>query len=175
MKLIDHGEPSSLLDNMYLRCTQRERESDANIVDTWVRETSRKKQMRGHLTSKVMQKKVTGEKQKTGQLYEVSTPFLDDHNFKKEELESVGELSNVCSQIVLKCLYLARVERPDILSSLNKLARAVTKWIRACHKRSGRLVAYNHHTKLQIILPCGCCGSALSIGLVPRLRLCWRP
>ena len=28
---------------------------------------------------------------------------------QKEELESVGELSRVCSQIVLKCLYLARI------------------------------------------------------------------
>ena len=30
---------------------------------------------------------------KTGQLFKVSTPCLDDHNFKKEELEMVGELS----------------------------------------------------------------------------------
>ena len=32
-------------------------------------------------------------KQKTEQLYKVSSPSLDDHHFKKEELESVGELS----------------------------------------------------------------------------------
>ena len=35
--------------------------------------------------------------------------------FKKEELESVGELAEVCSQVVLKCLYLARISRPDFL------------------------------------------------------------
>ena len=52
---------------------------------------------------------------KTKQSYQVSTPCLDDHNFKKEELEAVGELSNVCSHIVLKCLYLARIGRLDIL------------------------------------------------------------
>ena len=40
---------------------------------------------------------------------------LDDHHFKKEDLETVGELSNFCSQIVLKWLYLARIGRPDIL------------------------------------------------------------
>ena len=56
----------------------------------------------------------------------VSHPCLDDHQFKQEELESVGELSEVCSQIVLKCLYLARIGRPDILWSVNKLARSVT-------------------------------------------------
>ena len=47
------------------------------------------------------------------QLYKVSNLCLDDHQFKKEELESVGELSEVCSQIVLKCLYLARIGRLD--------------------------------------------------------------
>ena len=44
----------------------------------------------------------------------------------KEEHESVGELSDVCSQIVLKCQYAAPVGRPDILWSVNKLARSLT-------------------------------------------------
>ena len=44
----------------------------------------------------------------TQQFYKVSTPCIDDHHFKEEEMKSVGELSKVCSQIVLKCLYLAR-------------------------------------------------------------------
>ena len=52
---------------------------------------------------------------KTEQLYKVFTPRLDDHPFKQEELEATGELPNVCSQIVLKCLYLARMVKPDIL------------------------------------------------------------
>ena len=38
----------------------------------------------------------------TQQLYKVSTPCPDDHQVKEEELRSVGELSNVCSQIALK-------------------------------------------------------------------------
>ena len=56
----------------------------------------------------------------TQQLYKVSTPCIDDHHFKEEELKSVGELSKVCSQIVLKCLYLARIGRPDILWSVEQ-------------------------------------------------------
>ena len=64
---------------------------------------------------------------KTEQLCNVSSPCLDDHQFKKEKLESAGELSKVCSQIVLKCLYLARMGRPDFLWSVNKLARSITK------------------------------------------------
>ena len=63
----------------------------------------------------------------TQQLYRVATPCMDDHQFKEEENESVGEFCTVCSQIVLKCLYLALFGRPDILWSVNKLARAVTK------------------------------------------------
>ena len=82
----------------------------------------------------------------TQQLYKVSTPCIDDHHFKETELKSVGELSQVCSQIVLKCLYLARIGRPDILWSVNKLARSITKWTKACDKRLNRLISYIHHT-----------------------------
>ena len=79
-------------------------------------------------------------------LYKVSTPCIDDHHFKEEDMKSVGELSHVCSQIVLNCLYLARIGRPDILWSVNKLARSITKWIKACDKRLNRLILYIHHT-----------------------------
>ena len=82
----------------------------------------------------------------TQQLYKVSTPCIDDHHFKEEELKSVGELPQVSSQIVLKCLYLARIGRPDILWSVNKLARSITKWTKACDKRLNRLISYIHHT-----------------------------
>ena len=83
---------------------------------------------------------------KTQQLYKVSTPCIDDHHFKEEELKSMGELSKVCSQIILKYLYLARIGRPDILWSVNKLARSITKWTKACDKRLCRLISYIHHT-----------------------------
>ena len=61
-------------------------------------------------------------------------------------MKSVGELSHVCSQIVLKCLYLARIGRPDILWSAKKLARSITKWTKACDKRLSRFISYIHHT-----------------------------
>ena len=56
-------------------------------------------------------------------------------------MKSVGELSQVCSQVVLKCLYLARIGRPDILWAVNKLARS-----KACDKRLNRLISYIHYT-----------------------------
>ena len=49
----------------------------------------------------------------TQQLYKVATPCLDDHQFKEEELGSAGELSKVCSEIGVKCIYLARIGGPD--------------------------------------------------------------
>ena len=80
----------------------------------------------------------------TQQLYKVSSPCIDDHHFKEEELKSVGELSKVSSQFVLKCLFLARIKRPDILWSVNKLARSITKWTKACDKRLNRLISNIH-------------------------------
>ena len=82
----------------------------------------------------------------TQQLYKESTPCIDDHDFKEEDLKSVGELSKVCSHIVLNCLFLSRIGRPDILWSVNKLARSITKWTKACDKRLSRLIAYINHT-----------------------------
>ena len=66
-------------------------------------------------------------------------------NLKKKEWVS-RRISAVCSQIVLKCLYSARVGRPDILWSVNKFARAFTKWTKSCDKRLARLISYIHHT-----------------------------
>ena len=80
------------------------------------------------------------------QFSKVASPCMDDHQFKEEENESVEELSTVCSQIGLKCLYLARTGRPDFLSSVNKFARAVTKWTKACDQRLARLISCIHHT-----------------------------
>ena len=82
----------------------------------------------------------------TQQLYKVSTPCIDEHRFKEEEMKSVGELSQVCSQLVLKCENLARIGRPDILWSVNNVARSITKWTKACDKRPNRLNSKIHHT-----------------------------
>ena len=80
----------------------------------------------------------------THQFYKVSTPYVDDHYFKEEELRSVGDLSKVllsnCSEMpsILHALV-----RPDILWSVNKLARSITKWTKACDKR---LISIDLHT-----------------------------
>ena len=152
MEDVDLEEPTSFLDHVYLVCTQREctisndpvtskrdmfesrisdgakdklrtkasGRPDAEIIPSWSYE------MEGH-AKKCVERYCELANKTTQQNHNVATPCMDDHQFKDQENESVGELSTVCSQIVLKCLYLARNGRPDILWSVNKLARALTK------------------------------------------------
>ena len=82
----------------------------------------------------------------TQQIYKVSTPCIDDHHFKEEETKSVGKLSSTCSQSVLKCFYLQELDDLIFLWSVNKLARSITKWTKACDERLNRLISYIHHT-----------------------------
>ena len=90
MKDVDLGEPTSLLDQVHLGCTQRESQTSKDIVDNYrnicIFEKLSKSQRHALMTTKR----------------------------KKKKMGSVGDLSTVCSQIVLKCLYLARIGRPDI-------------------------------------------------------------
>ena len=58
----------------------------------------------------------------------------------------MGELSKYAFKIVLKCWNLARIRRPDILWSVNKLARSITKWTKTCDKQLFRLIFYIHYT-----------------------------
>ena len=54
--------------------------------------------------------------------------------------KSQQELSTVC---FAKC---SEMSRADILWSVTKLARVVTKWTKSCDKRLARSISYIHHT-----------------------------
>ena len=165
-KEVDLGEPTSFLDRVYLGCTQRQCEISKDIVDNYrtmfqsrisavrteklphsenFRISSWSYDMEGH-AKKCVERYCELANKTTQQLYKVSTPCIDDHHFREEEMKSAGELSQVCSQIVLKYMYLARIERLVFLWSVNKLARSITKWTKACDKRLNRLISYIHHT-----------------------------
>ena len=89
------------------------------------------------------------------QLHKVFTPCIDDNNFKEEETKSVEKLSNACSQIVLKCLYLARIGLPDILRSVKMVSRSITKWTKAFDKRLNRLIfTYSSYLNTDKIVAC---------------------
>ena len=143
-------------------------------------ENLKHEQLRGPTTWKDMLRNslsdtVNWHKRKWSNCTKFSSPCLDDRRSKKEELESVGELSEVCSQMVSKCLYKARIGRPDILWSVNKLARSVTKWTHACDRRLARLISYIHHANDSRHY-CHVGNTAQQLGLgwfVSRFKLCW--
>ena len=171
MKDFDLGEPTSSLNHVYLGCTQRECQISKNIVDNY--RSMFESRISAGATEKMSETKATGKfdaetisswsydmegharkcverycelaNKTPEQLYIVATPCMDDHQFKEEENGSVGEFYTVWSQMVVKCLYLARI-RETFLWSVNKLARAVTKWTKACDKRLARVISYIHHT-----------------------------
>ena len=122
-KEVDLGEPTSFLDHENLGRTQRQCEIGKDVVDNYrtmfesrtsagaieklpwlenLRISSWSFDMEGP-AKKCVERYCELANKTTQQLYKVSTPCIDDHHFKEEELKSVGELSNVCSQIVLKC------------------------------------------------------------------------
>ena len=108
---------------MYLGCTQREAKVDLRAV-----------QAKTALVKKLTTTKEADEKDQT-----------------KENIhwdyETTGELSAVCAQIVLKCPYLARVGRPELLWSVRTLARSVTTLNTFCDKRLLRFINDINQTK----------------------------
>ena len=121
-KEVELGEPTSFFDHAYVECTQRQCQKSKDIVDNYrtmfgsrisagateklpcsenLRISSWSYDMEGHAT-KCVERYCELANKTTQQLYKVSTPCIDDHHFKEEELKSVGELSKVCSQIVLQ-------------------------------------------------------------------------
>ena len=111
-KEIDLGKPTSFLDHVYFRCTQRQCEISKDIVDNYrtmfesrisaggteklpysenFHVSSWSYDMEGH-AKKCVERHLELADKTTQQLYQVSTPCIDDHHFKEEELKCVGEL-----------------------------------------------------------------------------------
>ena len=135
MKDVDMGEPTSFLDHVYLSCTQREYQICKDIVDNY--RNMFESRISARAAEKLPETKATGKPdaekisswsydmeghakkcvedianlriKQLSIFSKVAAPCMDDHQFKEEEDGSVGELSAVCFQIVLKCLYLARI------------------------------------------------------------------
>ena len=110
-KEVDLGEPTSFLDHENLGCTQRQCEISKDIVDNnrtmfesrisagateklpcWENLciSSWSYDMEGH-AKKCVERNCELANKTTQQLYRVSTPCIDDHHFKEEEMKSVGE------------------------------------------------------------------------------------
>ena len=102
-----YGSKISLGESEKLREPKASGKPEPNIISTWSYD------MEGH-AKKCVERYCELANKTTEQLHKVETPCLNDHQLKDEEIGSIGEFSTVCSRIVLKCLYLARIGRPDI-------------------------------------------------------------
>ena len=137
---VDIEEPTSFLDHVYLGCTRRECKPNEKIIGQY------NKMFESHLSAGATEKlpgwdkpraktsawsyDMEGHARKCVDGYcelsnktEVSSPCLDDHQIKKEEMEHKGELSEVCSHVVLECFYLARICRPDQSTNWHDLSQ----------------------------------------------------
>ena len=179
---------SSDMEGRAKKCVERNCElANKKIAGETSRKNCREVTRYGRTCEKWVERYGELANKKTEQLYKVSTPCLDDHHFKKEELESVGQLSKVCSQIVFECLYLARIYRPDILWSVNKLARRVTKMDKSLWQALRKITMLGKSAYFFVVLWNGrtcqeMCGTILWVGeqddsttLQSSNSMHWRP
>ena len=127
MKDVDLEEPTSFLDHVYLGCPQRECVMSKDIADSCrgmfeprisagateklpigsgkpgIDVSSWSCDVACH-AKKCVERYCELANETTQQLLKVATPCIDDHRLNEEETKSVGEFSNVCSQIVLNCV-----------------------------------------------------------------------
>ena len=91
-------------------------------------------------------------------LKKVTTPFIDEGESnctdfgapeteaRKKALEEMckdnGELSDIASKCLMKCLYGARMCRFDLLRPICALASKVTKWSKECDRKLHRLMCF---------------------------------
>ena len=148
----DLGEPTSFLDHVYLGCTQRGCETRKHVVDSY-RDMFESRISAGakeklpcsgkpdadisswsyDLEGDIARWRTKQLNSKTkSQLNALTT--INSRKKKRDLLENCHKFAHKLFKNA--CIWRALV--PDILLSVNKLARAVTKWTRACDKRVAR-------------------------------------
>ena len=102
--------------------------------------------MEGHAKEMLWSDIASWRTRQPSKLYKVTTPCLDGPSVWIRRIGISWRIVKSMSRFVLKCSCLARIGRPDILWSVNKFARVVTKLTRTCDKRLAHLISYIHHT-----------------------------
>ena len=131
------GEPTSFLDHFYLGCTQTECQTSKDIVHKYRQYVSNPASVLGAFEEAALFretwreyflmvlwhgrscKEIRGKILRSGE--QNNSTVIQSRNamhgrpsfLKTKKMVSVGELSKVCSQIVLNCLHLARICRFD--------------------------------------------------------------
>ena len=143
-KDVDLGEPTSFLDHVYMGCTQRECRISNDIVtnhrdmcESRISAGAKENytlELQGNLMQKSYRLGLSTWKVMPRNVWKdiANFRFKRLNNYTKSQhhawmtivLKKWVSRRIVCNllQIVLKCLYLARIGRPDILLSVNKLA-----------------------------------------------------
>ena len=88
----------------------------------------------------------TGERQKQSSCVKFRVLAWMITNSKRESLNQLENFYRNAHKLFWHVCTWHEFGRRDILWSVNKLARSVTKWTRACDKRLSRLISYIHHT-----------------------------
>ena len=105
---------------------------------------------------------ITGMRQE--KLRKVSTPCLLENQTTDEELAHEGEMHAFAARILMKCLWLSRLARPDISFAVQRLASRITRWTKWEDRQMLRLVSYLNSTSKYVML--------LQLNLTKHRR-CW--
>ena len=79
-------------------------------------------------------------------LRHASTPFCPEGSLISSDDDERGELAGEACRALMKCLWLGRLARPDIVKPIGDMASKLQCWNKNCDKQLYRLVCYIHST-----------------------------
>ena len=194
-KEVDPGEPISFLDHVHLGCAQRQCEISKHIVDNYrtmfgsrISAGATEKLpcseicifLSGPMTWKFMPWNVWNDivswrSKRLNNFTKFQLHALTTIISKKKKWIFFWELSHVCIQIVLKCLYLARIGRPVFLMVSEQICTIDHKVDQSLWQTIISFdLLHSSYMWLQTILSSGKHFNTMQIGTVSRLRFCRR-
>jgi hypothetical protein len=81
----------------------------------------------------------------------VETPCLPESQMSEHELAHEGVLHNHAAKVLMRCLWLSRLARPDLSFAVRRLASRVTSWTLWEDRQMLRLISYVHATADRMI------------------------
>ena len=106
-------------------------------------------EMKGYLADAVTR----FEQELGSKLRRVHTPYVSDQVWNDEKLEGQpGKFSESAASYIATLLFLARMSRPDLLTSVIRLSRWVSKWDRVHDAALIRLFGYVKHSSEAILV-----------------------
>ena len=76
-----------------------------------------------------------------------STPCLPESNMTDAEVASEGTIQPFAARILMQCLWISRLARPDISFAVQRLASRVTRWTAWEDRQTLRLISYLNSTE----------------------------